>query len=290
MSESAVVRPLQPSDAPAVDHICRESPWVVAYFAPSELARLLATRPGVGVFDGRGGLRAFLLSTSLVAPVGWLGGFGVPWHERAAALDRLDDALPAWLAAMRAGGAATVYYSGNDAEHDWLRDPLEQRGFRDAGRLHSYDKIGTHSPTTGNRAVTVRPFDSADLAGVLAVEDAAFAPPWRHDAREFLETADDYPCFIVAVDAQGLAGYLFASVEEELGYLVRIAVHPARQGQGIGSRLLAEVMRFFAAEGVARVLLNTQEDNAAAQRLYVAWGFELIAPQGFVLARDLPAG
>jgi ribosomal protein S18 acetylase RimI-like enzyme len=52
-----------------------------------------------------------------------------------------------------------------------------------------------------------------------------------------------------------------------------LAVAPAAQGRGVGTRLVRAVIARAAAGGTRRLLLSTQPAMAAAQRLYVATGF-----------------
>jgi ribosomal protein S18 acetylase RimI-like enzyme len=68
---------------------------------------------------------------------------------------------------------------------------------------------------------------------------------------------------------------------------VRIAVHPSVNSQGIGARLMAEAIRFFERERVQRIMLNTQEENIHAHRLYEWFGFIRIEQKGFVLRKNL---
>jgi len=82
-------------------------------------------------------------------------------------------------------------------------------------------------------------------------------------------------------------GYQFNALDEEYGYLVRIAVHPSVNSQGIGARLMAEAIHFFERERVVRIMLNTQEENTHAHRLYEWFGFERIKQIGFVLRKQL---
>lgn len=284
------IRRLTSEDAAVIDRCCRQSPWTLAQYTYHELPRLLATRPAVGAFDkSDGSLRAWLLATTFTPPYAWVGGFGVPWSERTWALSLLDALLPPWYADLGAAGVTTVLYSGTDEGNDWLRPAFLDRGYRLLAHLRGYDKIGTFSPTDGNQLVTIAPIDlTRDLPGVLAIEEAAFAPYWRFDTRTFTEMVAEYPFFIVARTPDGMiAGYQASIFEDDLGFLVRIAVHPRFQGQGIGQRLMAEAMRFFAAHDVARILLNAEEANAPAHRLYEAWGFVLIDQVGFVLEHML---
>lgn len=292
MTSQITIRPLVPADERALAHVLGSSAWTSAHFMPDELPHLLATRPGAGVFAGEStGLLAFVLATSVVAPSAWLGGFGVPWQERQRAFAWLDAMLPAWLAELRARGVTTLYYSGHDRDNDWLRAALVERGFLPYVDLRSYDKDGTTSPAEGNQHIRVRACElDRDLPALLAIEATAFALPWRHDALEFRETVANYPFFIVAENQAGeVIGYQFNTVEDDLGFLVRIAVHPRWQGQGIGVRLMAEAMRYFAQAGARRVLLNAEEGNTSAHRLYEWFGFVQVPVHGFVLARSIDA-
>jgi ribosomal-protein-alanine N-acetyltransferase len=289
MQPGDVLRPLDGSDQRAVEQICMGSAWVALHFAPNELPHLLATRPALGIYTARGSMRAFILATGTVPPGGWLGGFGVPWTERIYLEPLLDALLPPWEAQMGAHGTHTIYYAGSDVDNDVLHDPLLARGFHHHEWLRSYDKIGTASPAQGNPHVRVRPCDLArDLPALLAIEAGAFAPPWQHDAAEFTEIAAEYPFFVVAELPTGeVAGYQFSVVDGDTGFLVRITVRADLHGLGIGTRLMAAAMDYFAHAGASRVLLNAEDANTRAHRLYEWFGFELVPPRGFVLARDI---
>jgi ribosomal-protein-alanine N-acetyltransferase len=71
------------------------------------------------------------------------------------------------------------------------------------------------------------------------------------------------------------------------GQLIRIAVHPLWQGKGLGSRLMAEAIRFFQAAGVRHITLNTQEENERAQQMYRRFGFRLVGQEATALWREL---
>jgi [ribosomal protein S18]-alanine N-acetyltransferase len=279
------IRLLDSGDVVAVERIYHGSEWVSAHFVPAELPRLLATQPAVGAFDRTGTqLLAFLLATSLIPPCAWMGGFGVAWSEHRQSRDLLDALLPRWRDLVCSRGATRIYYSGFDPDNDWLRAPLLAYGFRPIMLLRSYDKFDYLCPGQGNQDVLIRDFAPDDLPALLDIENAAFEPLWRHDAAEFLDIAAEYPFFVVAVTTEGeVAGYQFSSCDGGLGYLVRIAVHPHYQGQGVATRLMAESMRYFAAQHVHRILLNTEEANTRAHRLYEWFGFALVEPRGYVM-------
>jgi GNAT superfamily N-acetyltransferase len=290
------VRALEQSDLGVLRRLLQTSDYVYARFTHDELPVLLQTRPAVGAFAlpagplervMGGGLHGFMLLSALVPPSAWLGGFGVAQGESGKYTEYLDLLLPEIERAAAARGARTLYYSGSDLDADWLLDTLQSRGFRLVTTLRSYDKDDLVIPAEGNQQVRIRPFSEDDLAGVIDVENAAFAPLWRYDAAGFREVRRLYPYFMVAEDAHGIAGYQFNAVDGLTGYLVRIAIHPRTEGQGIGTRLMAEAIRYFAHAHVLAILLNTEEQNARAHRLYERFGFHLVHGRGFALGRPI---
>ena len=59
------------------------------------------------------------------------------------------------------------------------------------------------------------------------------------------------------------------------GYLQRLAVHPDHQRAGLGGALVVDGLRWLRRWGAKEVLVNTQEGNEPAVRLYEALGFQL---------------
>jgi ribosomal protein S18 acetylase RimI-like enzyme len=290
------LRELNRKDLTAIRRILETSEYTHSRFEPDELPRLLATLPASGVASGSGGrlgrstggtLRAFLLVNWLVPPSAWLGGFGVTWSESGRFVEYLDLLLPHLGRSAMARGAEQFYYSGNDLDTDWLRPILEARGFTLASLLRSYDKDDFTIPTEGNRQVRVRPFRLEDAAGVAALEALCFRQLWRYDAAGFREVSETYPYFVVAEDESGIVGYQFNAADLATGYLVRIAVHPRAEGQGVGARLMAEAVRYFQSRHVWKIVLNTEESNARAHALYERFGFHRVYPRGFVLERAI---
>jgi ribosomal protein S18 acetylase RimI-like enzyme len=184
-------------------------------------------------------------------------------------------------------GVRYLHYSGNDLQNDWLRDVLLPRGFRPYRLLYAYDKIDYDVPTQGNQLVQLRPVEAGDIPALMTIEEACFEDFWRYDAISFADIAATHPYFVVAELDGKVIGYQFNALDGEFGYLVRIAVHPSLNGQGIGARLMAEAIRFFKQAHVLRIMLNTQDDNTHAHRLYEWFGFVRISQVGFVLRKNL---
>ena len=296
-SETLTVRELRRADLAQVRRLLDASEYVHHRFSPEEAPRLIELYPSVGAFSaapgalGRvlgGSLQAFLIVNEMSPPSAWIGGFGVATArgQRFAAILRL--LLPHLISVLRQRGVTGLYYSGADIESDWLRAPLESCGFSLVSMLRAYDKTDYAVPSEGSRAIHIRRFRPEDAEKLIELENLCFDPLWRHDARAFIEAARAYPYFVVAEDEKGIAGYQFNVVDMKVGYLVRIATHPRAWGQGVGTRLMAEAIHYFEREGVWKIVLNTEEDNIRAHRLYEWFGFYLIRSRGFALGLPLP--
>ncbi|HUY79792.1 MAG TPA: GNAT family N-acetyltransferase [Ktedonobacterales bacterium] len=295
------VRELRRADELAIRRILMTSEYIHYRFSPEELPRLLDIYPAVGAFHEAAGplarlaggvgepLDVFLLSNEIAPPVAWIGGFGLTWGEGHRYKEYLDLLLPPLAQALAARGVRSLYYSGGDLDTDWLREPLEARGFHLAALLRSYDKIDFAIPAPGNQTVRVRPYQPGDIPQLIEIDRLCFDDLWRHDGPAFIEIAAAYPYFVVAEDDAGIIGYQFNIVDSGLGYLVRIAVHPRAQGQGVGQRLMAEAIRYFKRHDVSRIILNTEEENTRAHRLYEYFRFFLSSSHGFALGCPIGA-
>ncbi|HEX9035887.1 MAG TPA: GNAT family N-acetyltransferase [Ktedonobacterales bacterium] len=295
--DAQTVRALRRSDMAQVRRLLDSSEYTHYRFSPDEAPRLIDLYPSIGVFSQPpgalarvlgGALQAFLMINEMSPPSAWIGGFGVTTGQSHRCAVYLRLMLPHLIEALRQRGVTGLYYSGGDIETDWLRAPLEGCGFSLVSMLRAYDKTDFTVPSEGSRAVRVRPFRPADATALTELEALCFEPLWRHDAQAFLEAARAYPYFVVAEDDQGIVGYQFNVVDMKIGYLVRIATHPRAWGKGVGARLMAEAIHYFEREGVWKIVLNTEESNTRAHRLYDWFGFYLIRPRGFALGLTLP--
>lgn len=281
------VRLLSNADIPAIERLLRTSEYIYQRFTLNELPLLLTRYPAVGLWQDTS-LYGFLLSQATKSPFAWFGGFGVSWTESKNHISILSTLLDQLYIQLLAEGIRSLNYSGNDSNNDWLRPLLLARGFIPYQNLYSYDKFDYKVPTEGNQDVVIRPVNLVeDMSSLLVIEDACFEDFWRYDVTSFEDVAATHPYFMVAEQAGKVIGYQFNTVDEDYGYLVRIAVHPSAAHKGVGARLMAEAMRFFAEARVSRIMLNTQEDNYHAHRLYEWFDFIRLQNKGFVLRKNL---
>jgi ribosomal protein S18 acetylase RimI-like enzyme len=223
----------------------------------------------------------------------WRGGWAriAPWRAAGGVahlsvgtdLPAPPPAVDRCLALLRAAGYEAVVTSA--------LSPADSLPFIDAGfgvreRLHllSHDlsavaEVG--SPTRRARRADRRP--------VLALDHAAFDRRWRLGGASGLEDAlraTPVTRFRVA-GGEIPAGYAITGLAATHGYLQRVGVDPAVQRRGWGRALVGDALRWLRRRGVSRALVNTQQHNAAALRLYEGCGFRQLPVGLCILGRAL---
>jgi len=124
-----------------------------------------------------------------------------------------------------------------------------------------------------NLSISITPFKLADLRAILRLEQEVF-PEDTYGMAEFLTLyLRGKDAFLVARQGQQVVGYAAGYIEDEIGYIASIAVHPTSQRHGIGRALMEAVMKRLIETGARRLGLHVREDNAAAIHLYEQIGF-----------------
>ncbi|MGY1721784.1 ribosomal protein S18-alanine N-acetyltransferase [Blastococcus sp. SYSU DS0533] len=120
----------------------------------------------------------------------------------------------------------------------------------------------------------LRPMALADLAAVMGLEEELFAPDTWTVAMYRDELArPDTRHYLVAEDDGGVVGYAGLIAYDDEAHVATIGVTGARQGEGIGARLLDALLAEADRRGVPVVLLEVRADNETAQGLYRRRGF-----------------
>ncbi len=123
--------------------------------------------------------------------------------------------------------------------------------------------------------VTIRQLRDSDLGEVLAIERKVFPEDaWTEEmfASELTQPVTRY--YIVAEADGTVAGYAgLSAVAGDQGDVQTIAVRADRQGEGIGTALLADLIAAAAARNCRGVFLEVRADNDRARLLYLRTGF-----------------
>jgi mycothiol synthase len=124
-----------------------------------------------------------------------------------------------------------------------------------------------------------------DAVALHELDAASFSanPDYRAESltafrEEHLEVHDLAPDLSLVAEEDGrVVGFLLADrwVDESVGYIDLLAVHPERQRQGLGGAMLLAAFGLFAAAGLRHAQLGVASDNPRALALYERVGMTL---------------
>lgn len=171
---------------------------------------------------------------------------------------------------------------------DWFRELLVSSGFHKLTDVVMLSwEASVRQPPAPDHPVAIRPMDEADLPAVAVLDRAAFRPVWHHSEETLRLALAQSLVATVSEDAGGITGYQISTPSPFGGHLARLAVHPERQGHGIGYGLLYDLLQRFQTRGALRVTVNTQEDNPASLAIYKKARFHLTGESYPIYEYDL---
>lgn len=181
--------------------------------------------------------------------------------------------------------------------------PFLQAGFQPRERLHllAYPLVPGQANTESLKAsVRLKAGRAWHRDSVIDIDKMAFESFWQFDRRMLQEARGATPShrFRIATSRRNRAGahdgepesqaessrdrdgsrntvlgYAVTGRAGQRGYLQRLAVAPSAQGQGLGTALVKDSLRWLQRRGVRTAYVNTQERNEGAFQLYQRLGF-----------------
>lgn len=164
-----------------------------------------------------------------------------------------------------------------------------EAGFSLHENLHLLACVLTEPPEAPTLSIRFgRPWHQRE---VLRIDQAAFEPFWQFDRHSLYEARNATPTarYRVAFHEGQIVGYAVTGRAGDRGYLQRLAVDPERFGLGIGTALINDAFGWLYRRGAHQVLVNTQEHNLRALRLYRHVGFVSQEPGLVVLRWETPS-
>jgi ribosomal-protein-alanine N-acetyltransferase len=122
-------------------------------------------------------------------------------------------------------------------------------------------------------AVTIAPLRWWHITEIIPIEADLFGIEQWSDAMFWNELANGH-FYVVALDGEEVVGYGGLASSGDEAWVQNIAVRRDRQGTGLGRRLLTTLLDEAVRRNATAVLLEVAVDNAPAQALYTAFGFE----------------
>ena len=126
------------------------------------------------------------------------------------------------------------------------------------------------------RKMIITKMDASHVTQVAALEKLCFSDPWSENSVAS-ELNNPLALWLVALDGERLAGYVGSQTVMDESDMMNLAVHPDYRCQGIGSRLVDELIKELKKIGSQRLTLEVRVSNEPAKRLYDELGFSEIA-------------
>ena len=113
-----------------------------------------------------------------------------------------------------------------------------------------------------------------DLPAIMEIECNCYDFPWTegifHDCMRF-----GYSSWVIEINRE-LVGYAVMSLAVQECHILNICVDPNQQGQGVGRRLLLELLSIAQSRGADTAFLEVRPTNVHALSLYFSEGFNEI--------------
>lgn len=120
--------------------------------------------------------------------------------------------------------------------------------------------------------IEIRQMQLDDLEQVMEIENENFSVPWTETGFfSFLIREDTL--FLVAQEGEEILGYCGVVMVQDEGDITNVAVKKNRQNQGVGKKLMEELVKYTEQEGVTRLFLEVRASNEPAIHLYQNMGF-----------------
>lgn len=125
-------------------------------------------------------------------------------------------------------------------------------------------------------AARIEPMAGRHLDAVLAIDRLVYSVPWSSKTWRDELAASDRVHLVAVVEGRVVAHAGTLRQLDEL-HVITVATHPDHQGEGIATRLVADLLRRGVAAGAAAGTLEVRASDRRAQRMYGRLGF---APAG----------
>ncbi len=120
--------------------------------------------------------------------------------------------------------------------------------------------------------ICFRDATAADVVAILALGSSTSLNNWSE--ADFLQVLQgESGELTVAESGDEVLGFIASSSVIDEVTLLNVAVHGGHQRQGLGKRLITDMLDRRRAAGARRCLLEVRESNRGARALYTALGF-----------------
>ena len=134
--------------------------------------------------------------------------------------------------------------------------------------------VKKHDPGSFLSGIRIEVMRKKHLDQVLEIENRAYPNPWSKAV--FLgELAQGITrSYVVALSNKRIVGYCGVLYVVDEAHITNIAVDPDLHRSGVGTKLLAHIVRLAWERNVKGITLEVRVSNYPAQRLYQKFGFQ----------------
>ena len=120
--------------------------------------------------------------------------------------------------------------------------------------------------------LVIRQGTFSDVQAIMALEHGSIEHPWESKAIETLITNSNKTCLIAELDGT-IAAYVGAESVLDESNIGNIVTNKDYRGRGIATRLFDALLKELKEQGIVKVFLEVEHDNAPAIALYEKSGF-----------------
>jgi len=123
--------------------------------------------------------------------------------------------------------------------------------------------------------VCIRAYREGDAGAIVALWVACdLTRPWNDPHADIERKIADSPELFLVGEVDGVVvGSVMAGYDGHRGWINYLAVHPTRQGRGLGRELMVAAEERLATLGCAKINLQVRDGNDVAQDFYEAIGY-----------------
>ncbi|GGA50175.1 GNAT family N-acetyltransferase [Paenibacillus physcomitrellae] len=121
----------------------------------------------------------------------------------------------------------------------------------------------------------VRSFQLSDATHVTELLQVSLSEECYEDTRRAFarQLSFDSELIMVMEEEAGIIGVLIGTIDQNLGCIYRVAVHPEHRRRGVGKALVQAMEQRFQQRNVNNIVVAGDEHNKAAMPLYEAMGY-----------------
>lgn len=121
----------------------------------------------------------------------------------------------------------------------------------------------------------IRSFQLSDANQVMELLQLALSEDCYEDTKRAFarQLSWDSELIMIAEEDDEVIGVLIGTIDQNMGCIYRLAVHPEYRRQGVGKNLIAAMEQRFQHRKIYRIFVVGDEHNKAIAPLYEAMGY-----------------